>query len=726
MVFTTIMRSLVQKITANKFTTAAALSLALHAGLTCFAVHKSFYSVPAVNTTGIGPTQTSPPPESKEERIKALKQNREAFVHRLLNDLLKGEVKISLFDFFITGETLDNNIAGLETGNDNSSKESDLRDKFSLILEEIKTKNTGAGTVARKLETIHQYAHENLWPEYLKASGQFSNALNDGSYNCFSSSAFIFAIADAIIDGGNFGITLFDPPKDPAKGKSGHARIWLQNQQGLWEIESVDGKKPVLTPFRGGFRVPKDIVIVAYLLRNGVNINQLPKRLRQYYLHGVSGSGFPVAGISTNLPDPPDSPIPNPYYKPDTAKIIRNAKIDRLSLALLEWGNSSPGDIALLPIPAGVDWCEEARFGITRNPSIPFHDFAHDYTINSDFDYIRYKTAVSAADILSHFGNQVKGNCTSEKEIKAFENYAIGVMEGTFTERSVNIERAIVNPAAARAALLRLSRQPNIKLGLRRQILANMRYARNLDDFELFAHELTATDNYKNRGSSILSLLELKGINPGRIKSVLLDALRKESDKLVKDWIRIGLARLGFGLEALELAQKEGVIKDHCREIAMNCKSLNPYGRSSDEEISALKRFIPGEEYYAARAYLIGLLAVAENSKAALSLYKQEILPLFDYSRNELIKSKTIRFLNDQEDWIDALGRIKSPEVETILLKIFARSPELAPAIGYQLFIHGFYNANVTDKLFQIMNDKSNPLDKRNSAALVLAMTGKI
>ncbi|MFH1618174.1 MAG: hypothetical protein ABIB65_06360, partial [Candidatus Margulisiibacteriota bacterium] len=163
-----------------------------------------------------------------------------------------------------------------------------------------------------RLEGLHYFMHYHLLRGYLKGEDNVVDLFDTGIYNCVSSILALSMLEYDLVKSDQYGVVLLDPGP---RSKSGHIRSWFFDGRRYWEIENTSGCPPRMRAFRKGLRVPKQIIIAAWLVRNGVGVDELPVELARYYKLGVDGSGFPVAGAKTDLPEPPEGFQPNPFYR---------------------------------------------------------------------------------------------------------------------------------------------------------------------------------------------------------------------------------------------------------------------------------------------------------------------------------------------------------------------------------------------------------------------------
>lgn len=423
---------------------AAILSFALQ--LFGFLALNSFFSFTA---TGRKPDVLWPQAQKTENKLNMLREEKKQLIQETLLGLQGKAKKTPMSRFFRKSQVLDYNIRALEEGSFDLVNGNDVADLYHDTLKQAKRWAAEFKSDRDKIAALHLFSHQNIFQWYLKTSGDFFYSLgatyddNAGTYNCKSSTELQTALEDDIIGSKNYGVVVLDPAEGGKKG--GHLLSWFEDDKGVWEIENTDGSFPRLTPFRMGLRAPKDIFKAAYLARNGVSVSQLPGELAGLYSRGVRPDGFPVAGAKTDLPEPPEGKILNPYYKmPDPVpddddlkkkkykKILRTQNIIKEALvwAMMRNFHFSDADgtsLSLIRVPEGIDWCRRTKEWDQRESLGRYEDRFYE-----EINYWRYLYQVRAADLLYAAGKEKYAECTTETELKKFEQTAKAVLAGVY------------------------------------------------------------------------------------------------------------------------------------------------------------------------------------------------------------------------------------------------------------------------------------------------------
>ncbi len=261
--------------------------------------------------------------EARRDKLEKLRAEKREFLHQLLLDLQSKTRSIPLSEFLIKKYVLERNIQSLESGKDELTDEKTVRDKYSKVLKEAREWSDNHEDIGQKLDALHYFTHFKIFRWYDPASNKFIDVLERGYYNCLSATAFLAALQEDILGSADYGIIILDPPKGRMDS---HMLSWFRDKNGnLWQMENTKAALPRRVPFRSGLRTTKEIFISAYLVGNGVKVNQLPHKIAMLYKRGIrhdfgpiifrpgkiGNDVFPIAGVSHSLPKPPDSKIPN-------------------------------------------------------------------------------------------------------------------------------------------------------------------------------------------------------------------------------------------------------------------------------------------------------------------------------------------------------------------------------------------------------------------------------
>ncbi|MEM4272619.1 MAG: hypothetical protein QXH30_03430, partial [Candidatus Bilamarchaeaceae archaeon] len=256
-----------------------------------------------------------------------LRQEKSKFVEEMRIKLQSGN-KIRLSDFFIRAEALDRNIEMAEKG-EFGPKESEMRERYFEILKKANSAVIGA---ENEIAELHRFMHTKALAGYFWGSTSILDALGKGWYNCASSTELFSALLQDVLGKEKFKILVFD---DHLANVVGGRRIDAVNPR--WENTNVK--------FNGcGMEVPPEMFIAAYLHKNGIDLDEIPKRLSRFYdvqkswpgcpneeknMNDMSGAqnsySFPKPGAKSGL-SVPSYFVPNPEYQASTEEVVKMAR----------------------------------------------------------------------------------------------------------------------------------------------------------------------------------------------------------------------------------------------------------------------------------------------------------------------------------------------------------------------------------------------------------------
>lgn len=736
---------------------ATACSLAIHFGVTAIAALHMKEELPPtpVEETTAPPLPPPLPPQirvepptlteaEKAQLLERLKMEKQELIQKIAHDLHTGEPTMTISDFLIKSEVLDRNISALESGSADLVDENTMRREYNSILREVRRRVALFEGTGERLDILHYFSHTNLFQGYLKGSSGILDVLLNGTYNCATSTLFLASLEADLVNSENYGVVILDPPEDPSMGKMGHMLSWFEEGETLWQIENTDGGYPRRTPFQKGLRVPKEMIYAAYLINNGLSVDQLPQNLAQYYRLGVGIGGYPVAGVSTDLPDPPDSFMPNPYFIGSKTKIIKEARAIATMLAFFQ-GQESPAstsiNLSLIRIPRDVDWCEIAENNTIGMGSRPLEISkiierinAETSTIFSD-DYFNlmgnmYLTATKAADFLPQMGDDNFTTCTRENEHRKFENLAERILAGENLQIGYDNFTAIAYPQKSRVLLLKLFQSPNTSQTVKEEALYWLSIIHSPEDFELFKAiflNYQQPDQHVLRISSALGLSHMEGEKAREAANLLLSAYSTKKDNAIA-W---GLINLGYGKTALDYitgipaAEQDAVWQK--RALSNAIRRLHPTEPPSAEDLRRIKTLIENEADIVTRTNLIALLANLGNTEEALTYVERYILPL--------LSKKDLDDVHEAGTLVLSLGKINDPQIRSWLLSVLDIHPELAIEIGDVFVRQNFRSEKVVAELKKILDNIDTELSetadpgeipgRRVYAALLLILMGE-
>ena len=735
---------------AKRLLITSAVSIALHAGIigppTVSILNRTFKKQPVL----IDNTQEEKKILNPKKQLEKLKAEKQEYIQELLEKLNKGE-HIPVSDFFIRTEIMDNNIAILQVGSDKLESEAEAIEKYQEILKRARKHTDSYQTDEEKLDALHQFAHDKLFKGYYLGSRGFLDIMKRGAYNCFSSTVFLAALENDIIGSDNYGIIVLDPPKDPELGKAGHVlswhrekplkkdghyMSWHRREGELFEIENTDGGTPVRRKYRKGLRVSKNTLAAAYLLENGLNLEELPGDIRKEYKKGIGDDYFPVTGVSTDLPDPPDYFIPNPYYdakkKPkigDTKKLYEKMKeiADIINFAravytiekFLYFRSADEQDkgftVYPIPIPEDIDWCDIA---FREEGNLRFEAANAIGPARIAVDIPKCYGAVEIATLLADKGDEKSALCTRKVFYEKYKQELQDVVDGKKSDDPSFFEAgaqcAIFGGEKGRNFMLPLYVKGNPS-DLNYDILLGLSYLGFEEDTELFVNELNTHPIWYFR---LVSALALAKIGTPEAEKALLSALETEKTFEARIPIIYALGRLGYAAPALDFIseKRESEDEDLLRKKQYQSENIRPW-ELTVEEIERIDSMIPKEKDLTTKAHLVAALAKTYKKEKAISYAKELLVP-------EMIKT-------DNEDYalsnpILSFGEIESPEIQDMLLSVLEHHPNAAPEVGRVLIEQHYKPKEVIDELMKLLANPDAERKRREYAAYVLIKMGEL
>ncbi|MFA4967110.1 MAG: hypothetical protein WC624_02700 [Candidatus Margulisiibacteriota bacterium] len=692
--------------------------------------------------------QVEPRPISEIEKhrlLQGLLAEKQSFIGQLLKDLRRGQRAISMSDFMIKSQVIDRNIKSLEAGSSDLISEAPLQDKFRSKLAVAKREIDKFEGREDRLDALRHYAHRRVFRGYLKGSSEIIDVIQKGIYNCTSSTEFLTALEDSLNGANDYGPILLDPPKDPTKGKSGHMLSWFNDGTHLWQIENTDGGVP-RRKFEAGLRVPKDIFIAAYLVRNGVKVSELPNRLARLYSRGINANGFPVAGESTDLPDPSDDFKPNPHFQPEIKEIIKEARVMATVISFSQEPDTPPFDamgLNLFKIPEGINWCDVAQDAVNSHSRLwgelpgSFLEVAQDYygvsTIWGSYPILvqaTYSTAVGIAGLMVAKNKEFEA-CTPENELKKLDEY-VGILlnKGSYTG-PFEFLRALAIPEKGREAMLKIYRSENIDQKMKLEAYLMLVYAASSKDIGLFKEELFYSLDETIRTYSSHALSRMGKRNAQAIIDILYPLFQKEKDRSIEFSLARSLGRINYGGPALIILgeasgykyENEWAEKGWKRLISNDISKIQPSGNPTPDEIEKLKGIIEKEDDPVTKAILISVLFANGKPEEAL-LYAEKYI--FRLLLNKDTPEANMLVL--------AIGKIDSPRVRETLLAALNINPQLAVEIGDVFFRQDYRSDEIIAALKKVLNDAGDetpenpgePVGRRTYAALLLILMNEL
>ena len=332
---------------------ALGISLALHIGI-------AYPSAPVREKRIIAKPALEVPDELKGKlTAQTLEIERKEHIRKTLADLKAGK-HIKLSEFILKGEVLEMNIERAREGNELIHIE-DIKREY-----EVFTKRARNFVEGREdpVKALHEFFHTEVLREYDYPNWSMIGAFTKGEYHCISAGLLFASVGE------DFGIEC-KPVIIQGHLMCNVNGFDIDNTVHRWE----DAKKP-----RGkcGALGPRDLFIAAYLVGNGVAIEELPKHLQQKYQRevlpecvGESEEGvvldskekfkFPVRineYVSGRQGTPP---FYNPDYKKDNPEsIVRMGRglLAAYGLSHIGEQNTESGryGVNVIDIPANVNW----------------------------------------------------------------------------------------------------------------------------------------------------------------------------------------------------------------------------------------------------------------------------------------------------------------------------------------------------------------------------------
>ncbi|MFH1347863.1 MAG: hypothetical protein ABIH22_04150 [Candidatus Margulisiibacteriota bacterium] len=718
------------------------LSLLLHGGIAGtynkFFTHRQLQSQPSAlidkqpkepseKKTEESPETTSKKLSEAERKLhleRFLAQKR-AFVQQLLQDIHQDKRSISMSNFMIKSGVLDRNIQSMQSDAEKLIDENEVHGRYKIVLEKAKKHMDKSEKRKEKTDGLHYFSHRRMFRGYLKASSGILDVLMKGTYNCASSTEFITALEDDLIGSDGYGAIILDPPKDPSKGKSGHMLSWYKDKDNLWQIENTDGGKPRRVPFKKGLRVPKEIFIAAYLIRNGIKVSQLPKKLTRFYKRGVGKDGFPIAGESTDLPKPPDHFMPNPYYVPEIEDIIKEAKIIAAMLSLFgKHEEPEPGamTLSILKIPDGVDWCEVAQKSLGGYKLLSASgrsDRLSGINRGKPQGFLLYATAITLAQFHLKVKNKKFESCTPEYEYEKFKNYVGELLTKHKNDIPIdNLSRFMSNTDRAKKLLRKLYETKSLDSEIRYRAFAWLSVISSPDDLGLFKEGLLGDNDQVIKVFSTLALRKMNKEMVKEVADIFFAAFQKEKDPYVKLAIMAGLAMLGYGMESLEYMDGNLTSANEKRTLTNRIHKLHLAETPSENDFQYLKSLIEKEKDPITKANLIAILAANGKREEALDYAEKMISPL--------LLGKELQDRKEAEELVLSLGKISSPKIKEMLLSVFDIRPELVLEIGDVFARQNFHSEKIIEQLKKLMDNEDENSWRRTCAALLLILMNEL
>lgn len=291
---------------------------------------------------------------------------RETYVSELLF-LLKNGKEISLSQFFIKSELIDKNIRAFDAG-DKPSSEKYYHGQYQMLVDGAKEYVKGKKF---KLKHLHKFFHTTFTRGYDPVQGSIVDMLDSTQGNCNASTQLFSALIEDVLGIKNQKFLVYN---DHIASMVGKRKI--ENTLHRWDS--------AYQPYDGcGAKLPKGVMVAAYLLANGVEVADLPRSIQKIYMRewtwpkhcnmspGRSGPGgrsgarkiYPLVNIPSGL-DVPDGPVPNKEYigletELSLKEVVTYAQIIRATYAFHLDENNTPekNTIAFEPYSLnGIDW----------------------------------------------------------------------------------------------------------------------------------------------------------------------------------------------------------------------------------------------------------------------------------------------------------------------------------------------------------------------------------
>jgi len=479
-----------------------------------------------------------------------------------------------------------------------------------------------------KIDGLHNFAHFAVLKAYLAGTG-FKQVVTEGIYNCVGATWFLAALEDDLVHSPDYGVVFLN----------GHVRSWYRDSEGtLWEIENTDGGPPRRTVFTKGVRAPLNGIIAEYLLGNGTSIDELPKELADLFRQERPDSGLSV----------PPGLIPNPYFgKKDPSSLAQNTQelYEKMSEAgnLIEEARVIAASYSLFEGPGSGEATGPINLSIAnlirglKSDDLCRIADKYIYTGNQYLDVdVVYSGAIALAELAAaREGASDSNPCRKKLEWSLFEQAAEREIAGEIPFSETAWDRGIAFPARAREYALKLFKKndessKNIALELLSRIASP-------DDFDLFNDLLSKFEDdqvltHVRKAIAIHYFYKMQGDETEKAREALSAAYQKESDARTRIDIMRGLAKLGYGMEAL--AYMEEALSPDAREALGD---LNPEEADAEEIFTGWLDSFRGEFATA----ITTLYPDREPSEADL----WKLLHIIDKEENEFNKIDLIMLL---------------------------------------------------------------------------------
>ncbi|MFH1260297.1 MAG: hypothetical protein ABII39_00005, partial [Candidatus Micrarchaeota archaeon] len=311
---------------------AAVLTVAVYVGTYCAMIPRPFtcngQTEPLVSQSMHDEDRSSP--ENQARQVKQLIEERDQFIRKNISSLQKGE-KIKLSDFLIEGSVLDMNISRAEKGEPFIRLES-MKREYEKIVGDAKTHLMQEPGIFG----LFEFYHTKVLGNYYFPCDSMAHVLKNGCFNCTSTTEMFTALMEDVLSFRPKIVVFGDHLRSYVDGRK------IENTEHNWEKAGVDDDEC-------GVNMPRNVIIAAYLLGHGVNENEIPQDLMEYYLKrnprpdcrrtkkdtpedtqklAAKGMRFPDPGEYSGLTIP-DYPVPN------DRKVLTNNDVTKLARAYL-------------------------------------------------------------------------------------------------------------------------------------------------------------------------------------------------------------------------------------------------------------------------------------------------------------------------------------------------------------------------------------------------------
>jgi len=680
----------------------------------------------------------------RQAKLAALKNEKQKFIEGLFIALSTGK-PIKMSEFFLKRDLLDENIPALEKGNGQMLGESFLKNDLGEIFKLV-DRSTKAVSGP---DQIADRTHQTLFTKYLRAyvlkSSDLADVLTDGTFNCDSSTQLKIVLMERVLDPNKFGVILFDPPVGRGDG---HILSWYQSVSGLWQIENTDGGRPYRTPYVNGLRLPSDVYVVSYLLNNGIELKQLPGRFAEYYKHGMTVNKWPIAGVSHDLPPPPDF-LPNNYYYESSAGILGKAELtktaDDLFLSESDPVGRYEAPVQVVKLYPGVDWCVEANREISSISGTENQTYFNHNLFDGRKKMFRYRAAIMMADLGVKSGAYNGERCLPSAEFAAFRRQAELIISHKADSWGNLRRKAMADLKRARPFLTKIFNDTTIKRQVRVQAYNVLMVINDPADFKLFASEYASDSNkfhstddeetmsykYSMRFSAIAYFGNQQGEFRKEAGELLFSSLKEPPlaitttltnynyQEILFEMSAYNLIKLGRGAEVLPYYKaRSGMAEGYKLQILDGLLDFSSKQDPPIDQAAIEEQVNRPEEGPAAKVYWIALLAKSgELSKAEAYLEKFKIWEYLLSPNDPLgIKGNVILTLRS----------ISSPKIKPLLLRVLANRPEFAVEIADVFQQTGQLHEPLISTLRGIFNNESLDQKRREYAAYVLLRYGRL